>query len=211
MDSSDSGSSAALEQKNEDASVPKSQKKEKQPHSKKQKGGLKRRWALKAFIITFILSAFFSILSEMTESLGIVFTRILLLVFVAMGIIFDGVGVSVTSCELAPLVSMASRKVKGSKTAIKLVKNAEVVSNICNDVIGDCCSIMSGACTATLVLKIVESLPSAPEKILAVSVSALVSAMTVGVKACLKTVAINKSKEFVMLTSRILSVFQKEK
>ena len=207
MDSSDSGSSAALEQKNEDASVPKSQKKEKQPHSKKQKGGLKRRWALKAFIITFILSAFFSILSEMTESLGIVFTSILLLVFVAMGIIFDGVGVSVTSCELAPLVSMASRKVKGSKTAIKLVKNAEVVSNVCNDVI----SIMSGACTATLVLKIVESLPSAPEKILAVGVSALVSAMTVGGKACLKTVAINKSKEFVMLTSRILSVFKKEK
>ena len=147
----------------------------------------------------------------MTESLGIVFTSILLLVFVAMGIIFDGVGVSVTSCELAPLVSMASRKVKGSKTAIKLVKNAEVVSNICNDVIGDCCSIMSGACTATLVLKIVESLPATPEKILAVGVSALVSAMTVGGKACLKTVAINKSKEFVMLTSRILSVFQKEK
>lgn len=191
----------------------KNAKQDKKQSEKKsvKKGGLKNHWAIKATVITFFLSAFFSLLSELTASAGIIVTTLLLVFLIFCGVLFDGVGVSVAACELAPLMSMASKKVPGAKTAIKLVKNAEVVSNICNDVIGDCCGILSGACASAVVIKLMMILPGTYEKIIAIVMSAVVSALTVGGKAFLKNVAINNAKDFVMFTSKVISVFIKEK
>lgn len=84
---------------------------------------------------------------------------ILLLAFLILAsILFDAIGVAVTSCDVAPIASMASRKVHGAKTALWLVKNSGTVSSICNDVIGDIFGIISGACSAAVVVKITLSL-----------------------------------------------------
>ena len=44
----------------------------------------------------------------------------------------------------------ATKKVKGSKDSLKLIKNAPRVANICADVIGDICGVLSGAISALI-------------------------------------------------------------
>lgn len=168
-------------------------------------------WTIKITVVTFILSAFFSFISELTSSNAhISLMAILLIVLVALSIVTDAIGVAATSCDLAPLLAMASRKEPGSKKAIMLVKNAERVSNICCDVIGDICGIVSGACTLAIVIKITVDNPTANYWV-SILLSSIVAAVTVGGKSFFKAIAVNNSKELIMFVARILSVFSKDK
>lgn len=168
-------------------------------------------WAIKITVVTLVLSAFISFLTEITSSAGNIVVTVILLLFIVMaGILFDGIGVAVTSCDITPIVSMASRKVYGAKTAMWLVKNNEKVSSVCNDVVGDIISIISGSCGAAIVIAITVNLNETWQQWLSIGVSALISAVMVGGKAFLKNVAISNSKEFVMFVARIVGVFHPE-
>ncbi|MDY6079095.1 MAG: Mg2+ and Co2+ transporter CorB [Eubacteriales bacterium] len=198
------------EKATEDVSTSALKGKNSQRKNKKTKGK-KSHWAIKATVITFFMSAFFSFVAEMTETAGNIIVTVLLLLFLIVGsIVFDGIGVAAASCDVAPLTAMASKKIKGSKTAIKLVNNADIVSNVCNDVIGDIFGILSGACTVVIAAKITLDMPTVQGKILTIAISAIVSALIVGGKAALKNYAINKSKELVMMTAKIIAVFVPE-
>ena len=61
---------------------------------------------------------------------------IALAAIILINILFDVVGVAVTSCSVEPFLAMASRKKPAAQTAVKIVKNAEKVANICADVVG---------------------------------------------------------------------------
>ena len=168
-------------------------------------------WWLKAAVISFVLAGFFSFLSELTASAEQIVVIILLLAFLILAsILFDAIGVAVTSCDVPPIASMASRKVYGAKTALWLVKNSGTVSSICNDVIGDIFGIISGACSAAVVVKITLTLDASWQRWLSIIISAVVSALTIGGKAFMKNIAINNSKDFVMFVARIISVFNKD-
>jgi hypothetical protein len=170
-------------------------------------------WTIKVLVLTFVLSGAFSYLSEITtKTAPLAVALLLLIMLIVISIIFDAVAIAVTSCELAPLLSMAARKVKGSKTAVKLVKNCERVNNICGDVIGDICGIISGACTVAVVFKVMTSGNfTLEQRWLTILLSSVVAAVTVGGKAFFKEIAIKNAKEIVLFVSRILSVFSKEK
>jgi hypothetical protein len=168
-------------------------------------------WIINITIITFVLSAFFSFLSEITTSTAhISVAFMLLLLLIVLSVIFDAIGVAATSCELAPLLSMAAKKIKGSRMAIRLVKNSGKVSSICCDVLGDICGIVSGSCTLAIVIKI--TLTSADRLSFWISIlfSSIVCAVTVGGKAIFKNIAIRHSKDIILLTGRMLSVFEKK-
>ncbi len=183
-----------------------------QPEVKKKRVKKKRNiWWLKAGIISFVLAGFFSFLSELTASAEQLVIIVLLLAFLILAsILFDAIGVAVTSCDVTPIISMASRKVHGAKTAMWLVKNSGTVSSICNDVIGDIFGIISGACSAALVIKIASELQGDWQRWLTIIISAIVSALTIGGKAFMKNVAITNSKDFVMFVARLLAVFNKD-
>lgn len=184
-------------------------KKEKKPEQKRKLSGA-TIWTIKITVVTLILGLFFSFISELTSSYAHVSITILLLfLLIAISIVFDTIGIAATSCDLAPLLSMASRKVPGSKKAIALVKNAEKVSNICCDVIGDICGIISGACTVAIVTKLIIDNPTL-NYWMSIIVSSLVGAITVGGKSFFKTVAMKKSKDILLLVSRVLSIFSKK-
>ena len=134
----------------------------------------------------------------------------LLFFLILCSILFDGIGVASTSCDITPFVSMASRKVYGAKTALWLVKNNEKVSNVCNDVIGDIFGIISGACSAAIVVKLVVGMDQKWQQWVTIGISALVSALTIGGKAFLKNIAISNSKEFIMFVARIIAIFNPE-
>ncbi|MDR3293437.1 MAG: hypothetical protein LBT20_04955 [Clostridiales bacterium] len=183
-------------------------------NNQKRKNAKKKKsffasWTFKVILLSLVLTAFFSMLAELTLSMNQVYLIVLiLLVLIVIGIFFDAVGTAVTSCDIGPLTAMASRKVKAAKTAIRLVNNAEKVSSFCGDVIGDIFGIISGACIAALAVKAAVTLPLA-ERTLTIILSSITAATTIGGKAYCKKLAIKRSKDFVMFAANVVYFFRK--
>ena len=98
------------------------------------------KWPVEAFFLTFVLSAIVSFISNNgIEKLNIYLSIIMLIAVILVGIVFDLIGVAVTVAEEGDLHAKATKKAKGAKTSLKLIKNASKVANICADVIGDIC------------------------------------------------------------------------
>ena len=103
------------------------------------------RWVIRVFLIAVALSAAMSLCSgALLEDAGYVVATLILLLFIALGILFDIIGVAVTAANPKPFNSMAAHRVKGAKEALYLIRNAEKVASFCNDVVGDICGIVSG-------------------------------------------------------------------
>ena len=100
----------------------------------------KFKWPIQAFFLTLILSGIVSFISNNgIEKLNLISAIVILILVVFIGILFDIVGVAVTVAEEENFHAKATKKVKGAKTSLKLIKNASKVANICADVIGDIC------------------------------------------------------------------------
>lgn len=178
---------------------------------KKEKKLVDYKWVLKISIIAFTLSIMFSLLSEtIMPNVNILVGIIILIAFIALGILFDMIGVSVTAADETPFHSMASRKVRGAKIAVKFKKNADKVSSFCNDVIGDICGIVSGSTGAILALTISNSMNIDP-LIVSLFVTAIIAALTIGGKAMGKSIAVNKSNIILYEFSKTVSLFYNPK
>lgn len=98
------------------------------------------KWFIQVFITTFVLSIIFSFISANGVSqLSLIPAILILVLVIAIGIVFDIIGVAVTVANENEFHAKATKKVEGSKDSIKLIKNAPRVANICADVIGDIC------------------------------------------------------------------------
>ena len=162
------------------------------------------KWILLITSLTFVISMIFSYLSEtILKKSNIVIELLVLLTVILIGIIFDMIGVAVTTCAEHPFHAMASRKIKGAKTAIKLIKNKDKVSSFCNDVIGDICGIVSGTAGVIIAASIAKD-----SIICSLLVTATISSLTIGGKALGKKVAVNKSENITRMVSKILSIME---
>ena len=162
------------------------------------------KWALQAFVLTFVLSGLVSFISNNgVEKLNIFSSIIILVLVILIGIIFDIIGVAVTVAEEDDFQAKATKKVKGAKTSLKLIKNSSKVANICADVIGDICGVVSGAISAMIALKISNAYNASNN--IQFLVSALVASITVSGKALGKNIANKKSTEIVHIVGRILN------
>ncbi len=172
---------------------------------------IKRRssfWVIRIFIFTLALTAGISVVSAfLTKTLSVFAAIIIILIIMAIGILADIVGIAFATCDQKPFVSMASKKIKRAKSAIKLLQNADIVSNICGDVIGDICGIVSGAAGVTIAVKLAIGAQSASETLLTIAISSVIAAVTVAGKAAGKTIAIKNSKEIVSKVSFLLMFF----
>lgn len=166
----------------------------------------KDNWIPTIFILTFILSFIFAAISTLASNMNVLLLGILLITIIFIGIIFDMIGVAVLSCEEATFHAKASKKITGSKECIKLVKQANKASSVCNDVIGDICGIVSGSVSASLVVLLWNT------PLVAMTLTAVVSALTVGGKAIGKRIAIEHAEDIVFMVGKIISkVSLKEK
>ncbi len=143
------------------------------------------------------------------DNVSVIAATFIILVIMLIGIIFDIVAIAVTACDQAPFISMASRKIKKAKSAIKLLQNADIVSNICGDVVGDICGIVSGAAGAAIAIKIAVEEPAS--FIWSIVISSLIAALTVAGKSIGKTIAMKKNREIVSLVSGVMTFFDKGK
>lgn len=168
---------------------------------------VRRRWVISITIFAFSLSVFMSLFSETVLRHSTLITAfIVLIVIIFIGVAFDIIGVAVTVADEKPFHSMASGKIKGARSSIKLIKNASRVSNMCNDVIGDTCGIISGTAAAFIVTQVSE-LNIIDGTIFALILSGLVASLTIGGKALGKEFAISKSKEIILSMGKIVAVF----
>jgi len=175
-------------------------------HKKKNKN---TRWIFIITISSFIISFLFSLISEtILPGVNIALGIIVVLVFILIGVIFDMIGVAVTTASEAPFHSMASQKVKGATLAIKMIKNASKLASFFNDVIGDICGIISGSAGVTIALKISEYLNKSPF-LIGLIVTALIASLTIGGKACGKNIALNKSNIILYETAKVISIFKR--
>ncbi len=168
------------------------------------------KWIVTVFLSSLAISIIMSILSsEIVDYLNVFFSLLVLLMFVAIGVIFDIIGLAVATADAAPFHSMAARKVKAGRIAVKLIKNADQVSSFCNDVIGDICGVVSGSTAAAIAIKIATAEGSLI--FLNLLICGLVSALTVGLKAIGKAAGFGYSRQIVFAVSKVAGIFVFEK
>lgn len=184
----------------------------KQSQSKTSKA-VNMKWSIKVLFLALTLSIMFSIVSEMVLSAAnIIIAILVIIVLIVIGILFDMVGVAITSGDVKPFSAMASRKVKGAKESISLIKNAEKVSSFCCDIVGDICGILCGAAGAAIVVKIVsESSNPAMGVLVSSLVSGVIAALTIFGKSIGKGIAVYKSEKIIYIVGRFISLFTRKK
>ena len=183
----------------------KSIKKEEKKSKKKSDG----KWILIVTLLSLIISISFSLLSEiLMPNANIIVGSIIMLLFIFIGIIFDILGVSVTTADINSYHSMASKKVKGARLAVKLKQNASKTSSVFCDVVGDICGIVSGSAGVYISIKL-SSFLGIDGLIVSLAITGVISALTIGGKAIGKTYAINNSTSILYRFSKFLSLFSK--
>ena len=178
--------------------------------SKKEKARQsKQKWILTVVCLSFGLSVVMSFVTSLfVESAGLLVALLSLIVLVMIGIITDVIGTAVTSADEQPFIAMASKRILGAKQALQLIRKAERVSSILNDVVGDIVGIISGSAGSVIALYLVSlGLKSAIASML---ITAFTSAFMIGGKAYGKGLAIANSDRIVLAVGRVLAVFEKK-
>ena len=163
------------------------------------------RWVITIFLVTIVVSGIISLLSDVImsgSSMPVAF--LILFVIILVGIVFDIIGMAVASADEKPFHSMASRKVPGAREAIRLLRNAERVSSICNDVVGDICGVVSGCAAATIAAQILRNFEFSWPRIVSLTMSALAAGLTVGGKAIGKGYAVSSCTQIVHAVGKLL-------
>ena len=167
------------------------------------------RWVVTIFLVTILVSATITFVSDALMSVSTMAVAFLiLLVIILIGIVFDVIGMAVATADEKPFHSMAARRVRGAQESIRLLRNAERVSSICNDVVGDICGVVSGSASATIAAQILHSFEFSWPRVVSLIMSALVAGLTVGGKAIGKTFAINSCTKIVYMVGKIIWTFR---
>lgn len=163
------------------------------------------KWVVTIFFVTILISGTISLVSdEVMANSSVAVAFVILLAIIFLGIIFDIIGMAVATADEKPFHSMAARKVPGAHEAIRLLRNAERVSSICNDVVGDICGVVSGSASATIAALILTNVEIGWPRGISLLMSALVAGLTVGGKAIGKTVAVSSCTQIVHLVGRMI-------
>lgn len=171
----------------------------------------KPNWISIVFITTFMLSIVFSFGTNLLSvHSNTIVTIVIILAVIAIGILFDMIGVATLSANEKTFHAMSAQKIKGAKTANKLIKNNVKVSSVCNDIVGDICGIVSGGLGAVLAISLSSSL-NINITIMTMIVSAVISSLTVGGKAIFKGIAAKYAEKIVFTISKPLALFEKNK
>ena len=146
--------------------------------------------------------------NSVLEKLNLAAAFIVLFIFIAVNVLFDIIGIAVTTADIKPFLSMSARKLKTGTVAVSLIRNAEKVNNVCADVVGDIAGVVSGSTGAAIII----SLFSDPERSFAANliITSLITGITVGGKALGKSVGIKYSYKIILAVSSFLAFFKRK-
>lgn len=170
----------------------------------------KDNWIVKAFLMTFFIALFFSSISNLIiNNCNYIALIVLSIIFIFFGILFDLIGTAVLTADESTFHAKSSKKIKGSKESVFLIKNASRIASICNDVIGDICGIVSGSVGAMLAIYITQ-VTNISIAFSSLIISSVISSLTVGGKAIGKKYAILKSDEIIFIVGKVIYKFKKK-
>lgn len=165
-------------------------------------------WAIYITIITFILSMSMNVATnEILKKVNIYIAFSVLLAVILIGIVFDIIGIAVTSVSEAPFHARNAKGMKGGKEAIALIRSADKVSNFCNDVIGDIAGVISGGLAATIVALMTQP-DTMGNRVMNLVLAGIVAALTVGGKAMGKGIALSKGDDIIAFVGRTVYTFK---
>jgi len=162
---------------------------------------ISHKWTTFITIGAFLLSVMFSAATLGADSMGVASAIIMLLVIVLMGIVFDVVGVAVSTASEPPFHAMAAQQISGAKESIVIIRHAQQISSFCNDVIGDIAGIVSGAMAAAIVVNMVNS-GAGNATLWNLIIAGLVAALMIGGKAAGKGIAMTHNNTIVFVTGK---------
>ncbi|WP_035795140.1 CNNM domain-containing protein [Clostridium akagii] len=172
----------------------------------------RRKWILTITFWSIFISGGFSFLSDLLlKNVNLLVAFVILALIITLGVVFDIIGVAVTAANETPFHAMASKKIKGAKIAINLIRNADKVSSFCNDVIGDICGIISGSVGMFISQKILIAFNNTNATFISVAIGALVASATICGKSTGKSFAMQNSNEIVAKVSRGLYLIVKDR
>lgn len=175
------------------------------PAASKRERNKAIRWVVTVFFVTILVSGTISFISDEIMAVSTIWVAFLiLLTIVLVGIVFDIIGMAVATAREEPFHSMAARKVPGAQESIRLLRKAERVSSICNDVVGDICGVVSGSASATIAAQVLQKMEFGFPQLITLLMSALVAGLTVGGKAIGKTFAINSCTQIVHFVGKLV-------
>ena len=167
----------------------------------------KNNWIYKVFFMTFLLSIIFTFVSNSIAYNANLLVIFLLLGFViAIGVLFDMIGTSGLQVE-SSFHAMRSKKIKGSTEAINILRKKAEISNLCLDVFGDICGIVSGSLSAVLAFSLADKTPISIT-LASVIIGSLVSALTVGGKSLFKEVALKNADKIIYTIGKSVYFFK---
>ena len=165
-------------------------------------------WIYKVFLLTFLLSIVLSAVTNLVAyNTNQIIMVILLIVIFIITIIFDMIATSSLTSNEATFHAMSSRKIKGAKEAIGLIKNNVKVVAICSDLTGDISGIASGGLGAILAIDLART-TDFNLAITSIVVTAFISAFTVGGKAFFKGIAIKNSDKIIFTVGTLKYLFK---
>lgn len=178
----------------------------------KKKVQVNVKWVITVSVVSFVMSVILSYMSKSAlNSVGNVVAFLVLMLFIALGIVFDIIGVAATAATEKRFHSMAARKVPGAKQAIWIVRNAEKVGSFCNDVVGDISGIISGATSAIIIERLIHGGTDPLSVIISLCITGFVSSLTIGGKAIGKTFGFSYSEDIVGMVGRLMSLLPGQK
>lgn len=171
------------------------------------KSNISSKYLIFVSIGSFLLAVVFSILSETMARIvqSVIISLSGLLTIILVGILADIIGTAATAAQEAPLHAKAAKRVRGAKEGVFLLRNADKVANICNDVIGDIVGTVSGALGISIVVKIVNNNPGIDAFIANIIMTALIASITVSGKAFGKTLALSKANDVIFFVGKIFA------
>jgi CBS domain containing-hemolysin-like protein len=127
-------------------------------------------------------------------------------IIVLIGALFDMLGVSAAAASEIPFHSMAAKRIYGAKRAVTFVRNAEKVSSICSDVIGDIAGVLSGAGALAVAVQISKAFNAHGwrEELFIILLTAFITSLTIMAKAAGKTLAISSHTRILLAAAQII-------
>lgn len=175
---------------------------------------LQRSNLISASIVVFITFFVALLVSVGSEALvravnSVIIALVLLVVIIFLGIFFDIIGTAFTAAVLPPFNARAAKKIFGAKQAVKLIRNADLVANFCNDMIGDISGTLSGAIGAGIVINLANRFEALDLVFAGAVMTSLVAALTVGGKAVGKNIALNNTTNIIERVARVIAWWEK--
>lgn len=180
-------------------------KKQIKKDEKKFKKKTNTSWVIKVTLSAFLISLLFSFSAEtVIPNTNILVGIIIVMTVIAIGVLFDMIGIAVASASAVPFHSMCAKKVQGAKVAVMMIKHADKVSSFCNDVIGDICGIISGS-AGVIIAASLARIYDVNTFALTLLITSLIAALTIGGKAMGKSLAINRSDTILYEFAKAIS------